>query len=203
MKTHSALFAATLIASSVLACAQSPQEKAAPEPLQTPDLFAPLPTGGTPVATPATAPATEAPVKTAAPAKSPEALKNGTAEQLRQAIQIRELKTTLLEDAEIQAWKATATSAKTEEGRRVAMRNYYTLLYSKMEKLNSDPALFPVLEGQLHDLLASYEQHNVRPSVLTEPITPLPGSRSEDHAALAGKPDASKNKELKIKSFSR
>jgi len=202
MKTHTALFAAALIAASVLARAEGPQAQAPLEPLQTPDLFIPLPPAGTPVTPPPADPATEAPVKPASPAKSPEALKNGTAEQLRQAIQIRELKTALLEDAEVQAWKATAASAKTEEGRRIAMRNYYTLLYTKMEKLAPDPALFPVLEGQLHDLLISYEQHNVRPSVLTEPITPRPGSRAEDHAALAGNPDASKNKELKIKSLS-
>jgi len=61
------------------------------------------------------------------------------------------------------------------------MRNYYTLLYTQIEKL--DPTLQPVLETQLHNILKRYEQHNVRPSELIEPIAALPGSSSADHAA--------------------
>ncbi|MCX6966740.1 MAG: hypothetical protein NTZ46_03000 [Verrucomicrobia bacterium] len=110
-------------------------------------------------------------------------LKKGTAEELRQAIRIRELKTVVDEDPEVRAQKATAAATKTEAARCVAMRNYYTLLYTKIEKL--DPSLKPVLERQLRGLLVRYEQHNVAPSVLIEPITALPGSHSADHGGFA------------------
>ena len=67
------------------------------------------------------------------------------------------------------------------------MRNYYTLLYTQMEKL--DPTLQPVLETQLHNILRRYEQHNVRPTELIEPIAALPGSSSADHAAATPSAD--------------
>lgn len=196
MKTRLLLLTAAVLAGSAMARAEG---EATLEPLQTPDLFAPIsPASPAPAETPAVTPA---PSESTSTTKAPEALKQGTAEQLRQAVRIRELKTVMQEDPEVQGWRAKAACTKTEEGRRVAMRNYYTVLYTKIEKL--DPTLFPVLEGQLHDLLASYEQHSIRPSVLIEVITPLPGSRSEDHATLAGQKEVTTEKQIKIKSFHR
>jgi len=110
--------------------------------------------------------------------------KKGTAAQLRQAVRMRQLKTQLLDDATIQGELARARCATTEEGRRVLMRNYYTLLYTKIEKL--DPTLFELAERELYDALVRFEQHQIRPSILIEPgICPLPNSRSADH--LPGK----------------
>lgn len=180
MKPYSVLLAAALISGFAHVRAQDaampavsappgvnpPVEAANPQLLQTPALLPP---------SPAQREATPAPV---APSVPP-VLKKGTAEQLRQAIQIRELKTQVLEDPEVQAQKTLADCTKTPEGQRVLMRNYYTLLYTKMEGI--DPSLKPVLERQLHDTLASYEQRNVRPSVLVESVAALPGSDSADH----------------------
>ncbi len=177
MKLHSILFA-SLICGLVLARAQ---EMAAPGP--TP---APSPEPGTlpllqpPDLMPAPNPAPPA----VSPAATPQAIfEKGTAEQLRQAIRIRELKTVVAEDPEVLAQKAMAEAAKTEAGRCVAMRNYYTLLYTKMEKL--DPSLQAILEPQLRGILSRYEQHHVFPSELTEPIVALPGSHFSDHDGAA------------------
>lgn len=110
--------------------------------------------------------------------------KKGTAAQLRMAVRMRQLKTQLLDDAAIQGELARARCAKTEEGRRILMRNYYTLLYTKIQKL--DPSLFELAEREMHVALARYEQHQIHPSVLIEPgIHPLPNSCSTDH--LPGK----------------
>ncbi len=110
--------------------------------------------------------------------------KKGTAAQLRLAVRMRELKTQLQDDAAIQGELARARCAKTEEGRRILMRNYYTLLYTKIQKL--DPSLFELAEREMHFALARYEQHQIHPTVLIEPgISPLPKSCSTDH--LPGK----------------
>ena len=146
-----------------------PQENVTPQLLQTPDLAPPIPKTE-PLSIPS----------------APSALKKGTAEELRQAIQIRELKTVVQEDPEVQKQKSMAACAKTEEGRRVLMRNYYTLLYTKMEKM--DASLSPVLEKQLHAILLGYEQHKVCPSVLVEPVVALPGSNSADHGDSTQEP---------------
>jgi hypothetical protein len=148
-----------------------PAQNGAPQPPQARDtMLAPIPP--TPMPSPA-------PVVPQAP------LKKGTAEELRQAVRIRELKTLVGEDPAVIQQKATAQCAKTEAGRCVAMRNYYTLLYTKIGTL--DPSLRPVLETQLCGILVRYEQSNIRPTVLIEPIAALPGSRSADHAPTAAK----------------
>ena len=195
MKTPSLLLiTAALLAGLTVARAEEAPAMAAPSPveagklLETPDLFPAAP--AQPAASPAPTPAETgtAPAATVtSPVVPPAALKKGTAEQLRQAIRIRELKTEISENPEVRAQKTAADCAKTEEGRRVLMRNYYTLLYTKMEQ--ADPSLREVLERQLHDLLSLYEQYAVRPSVLIEPVTPLPGSNSADHVEFLGVPD--------------
>ena len=180
MKTYSILLA-LLVGGLALARAEEAAAPGAlaqplePQTLQTPDLMlAPIPPS------PAATPAPEAPAPaTVAP---PAALEKGTAAQLREAIQIRELRTLAEEDPAVMAQKATAQAAKTEAGRCVAMRNYYTLLYTQIEKI--DPTLQSVLETQLHNILRRYEQRNVRPTELIEPIAALPGSSSADHAAV-------------------
>jgi len=203
MKSHSILFAALVggfalahaedAATPATAAPTSPTEAGTLQPLQTQDLLL-APTLKEVMPAPAAA-------ATATAATPPVPWKKGTAEQLREAIRIRELKTVVEEDPAVVAQKATAQCAKTEEGRCVAMRNYYTLLYTKIEKL--DPSLQPVLEGQLHDILLRYEQHKVYPSVLIEPIAALPGSDSADHGTEAEKAASSsetpKKKEHKHK----
>lgn len=141
-----------------------------------------------PVPTPAPDEATSA--KPATPTAG--ASSKGDTEQLRQAIRIRELKTqVLLNDPAIEAQKKMAACAKTEEGRRILTRNYYTLLYTAMEKL--DPSLTAVLETQLYNILLGYEQSKVRPSELIEDVVALPGSHSADHAPAATTATAMKN----------
>ena len=104
----------------------------------------------------------------------------GSAEQLRQAIRIRELKTkVLLADAEVNAQRALADRARTPNGRRAALRNYYALLYTKIEKL--DPTLKDTMEGVLYGQLLGLEQHRLVPAPLVEAIRELPGSHSDDH----------------------
>ncbi len=103
-------------------------------------------------------------------------VEGGTADALRQAIRIREAKTRALEDPAILAEKARADAARTPEGRRTALRNYYTLLYAKMGRL--DKSLKPALEKELTADLRRLEQRRVYPSELVEAIQPLPGSRA-------------------------
>ena len=78
------------------------------------------------------------------------------------------------------------------------MRNYYTLLYTRMEKM--DPSLNEELESQLHQVLVRYEQRIVRPSVLIECVKELPGSHSADHILREGNPEKSKEDSSKKKS---
>ena len=195
MKTLSALLAVALISGVLPARAQ---EAAAPSPSQIP--AATLDSGMAPLDTPSLFPAAPASGQPTPPAAAPEpqpaapeaspvppAGGKGTAEQLRQAIRIRELKTLVLQDPQVLAEKCKADQTKTEEGRRVMMRNYYTLLYTKMEKI--DPSLTETLEAQLVAILRRYEQHNVYPSTLIEDVTPLPGSCSTDHLAPGATPE--------------
>lgn len=195
MKTLSALLAVALISGVLPARAQ---EAAAPSPtqipgsaqdsgmapLETPSLFPAAPANGQPTP-PSAAPEPQPAAPEATPA--PAAGGKGTAEQLRQAIRIRELKTLVLQDPQVLAEKCKADQTKTEEARRILMRNYYTLLYTKMEKI--DPSLTETLEPQLATILRRYEQHNVCPSILIEDVTPLPGSCSTDHGAESGTPE--------------
>ena len=193
MKTLSALFAAALISGILPVRAEEAATLGSAQDigtatLETPSLFPIAPANETPAppeAQPTAPEASPAP----APAPAPAAGKKGTAEQLRQAIRIRELKTQVLEDPEVQAEKAKASQTKTEEGRRILMRNYYTLLYTKMEKC--DPSLAEPLEQQLAAILRHLEQHNVCPSVLIEAVTPLPDSCSTDHVAPGATPTPS------------
>lgn len=193
MKTPAAFLAALLIAGVSLARAQEASPEAAPVqigPSISDTLFpvtpVPAETSPTPAptSTPALAPA-ELPTDPGAPsltepAKTPtSAAKKGSSEQLRQNIRIRELKTQVLADPEVEAQLQLAEKAKTEEGRRTLLRNHYALLYTKMEKL--DPSLTTVLETQLFVILKGLEQTQVRPTQLTEKVVALPGSRSADH----------------------
>lgn len=106
------------------------------------------------------------------------ALKKGTAEQLRQAARIRELKTLSKTDPEIQAQLAAEQTATTPEGHRTALRNYYTLLYRKIAKL--DPSVESVAIAELRGKLTALEQSHIRPSTLIEAIKPVPGSNVSD-----------------------
>lgn len=103
-----------------------------------------------------------------------------TAEQLRQNIRLRELTTQVLrDDPAVTEMQHTAELAKTFEGRRTALRDYYMLLYTKVERL--DPSLHDTIEHILYTRLYALEQHRIRPSKLIEPIPVLPGSHSDDH----------------------
>jgi len=210
MKTHPVLIVASLVAGFALAHAQelvpaatptTPAETgtAAALPATEGSLLPPLPTDSglitypqaatTPAPAPAEAASGSAALGTASPSPAAADLSKGSAEQLRQAIRIRELKTQVLEDPLVQAQKTGAQCAKTNAGRCVWMRNFYTLLYTKIEKI--DPSLTVELESQLHDVLGRYEQHQVRPSVLVECVKELPGSHSADHVSREGKPGKS------------
>ncbi len=132
------------------------------------------------------------------PAPAPAPMLKGSAEQLRQAIRIRELRTQVMEEPEVQAQLAGANCAKTYAGRNIWMRNYYTLLYTRMEAI--DPSLAGELESQLHDILMRYEQRQVRPSGLIEPVKELPGSHSADHGSNA-KPQEKNSSKKKVSKF--
>lgn len=209
MKTLPVLIAAALVAGFALLHAQQPAAPlgqpaesgtAAALPVDEGSL---LPSAGSGLilypsaaATPTPLPLQAVPEAASATPAAPAALAKGSAEQLRQAIRIRELKTQVLEDPEVQAQKEGARCAQTNAGRCVWMRNYYTLLYTKIEKI--DPSLTEELEKQLHELLGRYEQHNVRPSVLIECVKELPGSHSADHAS--GEPSEKPDKKAAKKS---
>lgn len=105
----------------------------------------------------------------------------GSVEQLRQSIRIRELETQVLNaDPSIGAWRQVADSARTPNGFRAAMRNYYTLLFSRIEAL--DPSLKATVENILYQQLVSLEQPSLKPAKLIENIAELPGSHSAAHA---------------------
>ncbi|HWL54836.1 MAG TPA: hypothetical protein VNQ90_20505 [Chthoniobacteraceae bacterium] len=100
-----------------------------------------------------------------------------TADRLRAAIRIRELKTISQREPEIVAQRDLARDAKTYEGRRTALRNYYTLLSRSIIK--KDATIKEPVEAELSRKLKDLEQDKVRPSVLIEAIEPVPGSRPE------------------------
>ena len=208
MKTLPVLIAAALVAGFAWAHAQEPAAPlsqpagsgtAAVMPVNEGSLLPSAPSGSGlilyPAATSTPVPPPPQAVPEPASAIPAPAMSKGSAEQLRQAIRIRELKTQVLEDPEVQAQQEGARCAQTNAGRCVWMRNYYTLLYTKMEKI--DPSLNEELESQLHGLLLRYEQHQVRPSVLIECVKELPGSHSADHAPQGGKPAKSEEKPSK------
>ena len=149
--------------------------------LQQPALETPAALPLMPFPIPSTASGTSEVTGSASPSPTPTPLpKKGTIEQLRQDVRIRELKTRLLlTDSEINAQRAVAENAKTSNGRRTAMRNYYTMLATRIERI--DPSLTRVVERVLYGQLYALEQHKVWPAKLIEPITPVKGSRSEDH----------------------
>ncbi len=105
-----------------------------------------------------------------------------TADRLRAAIKIRELKTISLREPEIIAQRELARDAKTYEGRRTALRNYYTLLSRSIIK--KDATLKEPVEVDLAKKLADLEQDEIRPSVLIEAIEPVPGSRPAPPVAV-------------------
>ncbi|GEM_PF-2573787 len=191
MKTTFLLAAAFAAALALTSRAQDPIVSGSATDLLPPaDLFPSIPAldaQPTPLPTPE---ATERPTAGPTPAPTrpplpdvPESMKKGTSAQLRQAIRMRQLKTDLLSDPIIQAELARARAAKTPEGHRILMRNYFLLLYTRIEKI--DPSLCTLAETELRDALGRYEQHSVRPSVLIEPgICPLPGSSSKDHPGV-------------------
>lgn len=193
MKTRPALLAAAVLISGVLAARaeEAAQEKQSSGLLQN---FGALPPDTAPSLFP-TAPAATAPIADPTPlptpSPTPEAAdgdKKGNAERLREAVRIRELKTAAGADPRVCEELTKANQAKTAEGRRILMRNYYLLLYTKMEKL--DPSLTVPLERELYDNLRRFEQRGIRPSVLIEDVTPLPGSCSADHLPPGVTPDA-------------
>jgi len=100
-----------------------------------------------------------------------------TADRLRAAIRIRELKTLSVREPEIVAQRELADHAKTYEGRRTALRNYYTLLSRSI--IRKDAKLKEPVEAELTRKLKDLEQDKVRPSILVEPIEPVPGSQLE------------------------
>lgn len=102
------------------------------------------------------------------------------APQLRQAIRIRELRTLVLQDPAVAQQWTLAGNAKTYEGRRVAMRNYYTLIAQKI--IARDASLKEAVNERLRSQLRSLEQRHVRPSILVEPINPVPGSTQRTEA---------------------
>lgn len=110
--------------------------------------------------------------------ENPPALKRGTAEQLRLAARIRELKTIAQSDPEVLAQLELERKATTPEGHRTAMRNYYTLLYRKIAKL--DPSVEKAALQQLQAKLATLRQSRIRPSTLIEDIKRVPGSSPEE-----------------------
>ncbi len=113
-----------------------------------------------------------------APTRPPLPPKRGTAEQLRTTARIRELKSLLKNDPELNAQLEHQRRAKTFEGRRTAMRNYYTLLYNKIAKM--DPSVEKAAMQQLHRKLSAMKQNRIRPSVLIEDIRRIPGSSLEE-----------------------
>ncbi len=104
-------------------------------------------------------------------------LQEATADQLRRAVKIRQLKTVVLREPAIVTQKELADTAKTYEGRRTALRNYYTLIARSIVK--KDASLKESVEADLAKRLSALEQKRVHPSVLIEPIEPVPGSRPE------------------------
>ena len=117
-------------------------------------------------------------------------VETGTIDELRRNVRIRELTIQILqENAEIREWRVKADHTRTYAGERAALRNYYTLLYTQIEKL--DPSLHDVVERRLYTELFALEQHRIRPSKLIEPIVELPGSHSADHAAAKSGPGSS------------
>jgi hypothetical protein len=92
------------------------------------------------------------------------------AERLRQAIRIREMKTEMLTDPDLAFQSKQSKEAKTPEGHRVALRNFYTALYTKMKA--KEPSLSEPLQAELTQHLAILAQRSIRPTPLVEAIRP-------------------------------
>ena len=163
MKIRSALLAALLTSVSPLFAQEpvKPQLRSAPPspialPQATPNEPLPL--------IPETPDTTEKPKGSAI--ANPKSDKTSAAEdELGARLRMREIRTQALQDAKIRSEWDRAHAAKTDLEKREAMKNYYTLLYAKMEKL----------DGSLHKRIAELKsvtvkrltQHNIDP---TDPI---------------------------------
>jgi hypothetical protein len=125
----------------------------------------------------------------------PQALEHGFSVQQETLVRIRELKTEETQQADVRELRERARQARTEEARRVLMRNYYTLVYTRM--IRREPTLKPVLEAQLRAILLTYEQNRIRPTLAKEKVESLSSSRSADYATPAPTPKGAKTSKKK------
>jgi hypothetical protein len=81
-------------------------------------------------------------------------------------LRLRELRYQVLKDPKIQAEWVRAHATKTDAERRVVLANYYTMLYTKMAKLDSTMAkrITDLQTIAVHRLA----QHNIEPSEVVE-----------------------------------
>lgn len=95
--------------------------------------------------------------------------KNKTAESIDDVadrIKLREAKIKALKDEKIQAEWDTAQTAKTDYEKRAALRRYYTLLYTKIIKI--DGSLKKLATVRMAESIKQLDQNLVRPEEYTK-----------------------------------
>lgn len=84
-----------------------------------------------------------------------------TANDFAERIKFREAKTRALRDEKIEAVAARAAAAKTDGEKRAALKQYYTLFYEKILKI--DGSLKKIVAGRGEQSLKQLDEKNVRP----------------------------------------
>ena len=168
MKITPALFTISLVAVSVL----SAQEPAPAKPqmrstLPSPVAPPPAPANETLPLIPETPDNNEKAKGGGAISESGKKDKTSAAEDdLTARVRLREIKTQALKDAKIQAEWDRAHAAKTDFEKRDAMKNFYTLLYARMAKLDGSlqKRIDKIRDSAIHRLT----QHDIDP---TDPLS--------------------------------
>lgn len=134
-----------------------PTDSVAPSDLPNPDSLIPEgPGGGSDVPPP--------------PAVAQE---NKYEKQRKLQVRYEQVRLQALKDPAIRSLREQADAAKTDEGKRQALREYYRLLYAKMESIDS--SLKDKCEAMLQAYLRRLGQFRVTPTIpLNPPPTPAP-----------------------------
>ncbi len=110
------------------------------------------------------------------PPAPPKLAENQYDKDRKLAVQYQEVKLTALKDAAVRSLHDQSDAAKTDEGRRQALRAYYRALFAKMTSL--DPTLKKKCDAMEEAYLRRLGQYRVAPTIpLHPPPTPEPLER--------------------------
>lgn len=127
------------------------------------------------------------------PPPAPKIAENKYKEERELKVRYQEVKLQALKDSGVRSLHEQAEAAKTDEGKRQALREYYRLLFSKMVAIDSN------LQKKCDEMQRAYlrrlGQYRVEPSIpLNPPPTPEPLQIAESSPTPTPKPTPKKAK---------